>query len=173
MKRVQQVFKWMTLLFFGIAIYAMTIAQILPIEIADWHDMHLFYDIIFQGLPIAVLLTLVWSLRKERSKRTNIAIGIATPVFAAATFFSTVFLMFSYGFGAWVDEEVIYENKNHPEVTINQQLWDMGALGYGGQRTVQLTPFMGLWNLVQEVDTTRIEQSEWTLIQKEGDIKIP
>ena len=172
MKRIQQIFKWTTLLFFVIAIHALTIGQIVPIEIADWHDMHLFYDIILQGLPIAVLLTLVWTLQKEGSKRMNIAIGIATPVVAAATFFGTVFLMFSYGFGAWVDEEVIYENKSHREVTINQQLWDMGALGYGGQRTVKLTPFMGFWNLVKEVDTTKIEQGEWTLIQKEGDIKL-
>ena len=172
MKRVRQIFKWTTLLFFGIAIYAMTIGQIIPIEIADWHVMHLFYDVILQGFPIAILLTLVWTLQKERPTRTNIAIGITTSVLAATMFFGSFFLMFSYGFGAWVDEEIIYENKNHPEVTINQQLWDIGAFGYGGQRTVKLTPFMGLWKLVKEVDTTKIEKGEWTLIQKEGDIKL-
>ena len=46
MKQIQLIFKWATLLFFGIAIYAMTIGQIVEIEFADWHDMHLFYDII-------------------------------------------------------------------------------------------------------------------------------
>lgn len=173
MKRVQQISKWTTLLFFGIAISAMTIGQIVPIEFADWNDMHLFYDIILQGLPIAILLTLVWTIRKERQKKTNIAIGVATLILAVGMLFGTFFLMFSYGFGAWVDEEIIYEKKNDPEVTINQQLWDIGAFGYGGQRTVKLTPFLGLWNLVEVVDTTKIENEKWTLVQREGDRIIP
>ena len=41
MKQIPKIFKWITLLFFGVAIYAMTIGQIIPIEFADWHDMHL------------------------------------------------------------------------------------------------------------------------------------
>jgi hypothetical protein len=61
-KRIQQIFKWVTLLFFGIVIYALTIGQIVPIEIADCHHMRLFYYIILPGFPIAILLTLVWTL---------------------------------------------------------------------------------------------------------------
>ena len=173
MRRIQQIFKWMTLLFFGIAVYAMIIGQFVPIEFADWHYMHLFYDIILQGLPIAILLTLVWTLKKERPKKTNIAIGILTPIIAGGMFFGTIFLMFSYGFGAWIDEEIIYEKKENPEVTINQQLLDIGAFGYGGQRIVKLTPFLGLWNWVEQVDTAKIDKGNWTLLQKDGDVKFP
>lgn len=108
MRLINEIIKWLTLLFFGIAIYAMTIGQIVPIELADWHHMHLFYDIILQGLPIAILLTLVWNLKKESAKKTNIAIGIITPIIAGGVFFSTIFLMFSFGFGAWIDEEIMF-----------------------------------------------------------------
>ncbi|MGQ1947757.1 hypothetical protein ACT3CD_11730 [Geofilum sp. OHC36d9] len=173
MKHIQKIFEWITLLFFGIAIYAMTIGQTVPIEFIDWHHMHFFYDIILQGLPIAILLTLAWTLKKDRPKKTNIAIGILTPIIAGVMFFGIVFLMFSYGFGAWVDEQIIYENRENPNVTINQQLWDIGAFGYGGQRTVKLTPILGLWNWAEQIDTAEIKKENWTLVQKQGAINFP
>ena len=173
MRLIQESFKWATLLFFGIAICAMTIGQIIPVEFTDWNDMHLFYDVILRGLPIAVLLTLIWTIKKERPRKTNIAIGVATLILTAGTLFWTFFLMFSYGFGAWIDEEVIYEYKSNPEITVNKQIWDIGTFGYGGQRTVKLTPFLGLWNLIEEVDTVEIERNNWILVQREGDIKVP
>jgi len=173
MKRIQQFFKWATLLFFGNAVYALTIGQIVPLEFADWHQMHLFYDIILQGLPIAILLTLVWTLEKGRPKRANIVIGVLTPVIAGGMLFATFFLMFSYGFGAWVDEEIMYEKNDHPEVTINQQLWDIGAFGYGGKRTVKLTPFLGAWQWVENIDITNIDTTSWSHVQKDDDEKFP
>ncbi len=153
--------------------FSITIGQILPIEFADWKDMHLFYDIIFQGLPITILLTMIWTIKKESPKRRKITIGILTPIIAFAAFFGTIFLMFSFGFGAWVNQEIVYENKANPQVTINEQIWDIGAFGYGGQRTVKLKPTLGLWNIVTEIDTTEIEKDNWTLVQREGDIKFP
>lgn len=81
--------------------------------------------------------------------------------------------MFSFGFGAWVDEEIIYENKENSKVTINQQIWDIGAFGYGGRRTVKLTPCLGLWNIVTEIDTATIDKNKWELVSREGDIKFP
>ena len=173
MKQIKEIFKWITLLFFGVAIFAMTIGQVLPIEFADWRHMHLFYDIILQGLPIAILLTLVWTLKKSTQKRTNIVIGVLTPVIAAGMLFITIPLIFSFGFGAWVDEAIIYESKENPNVIINQQIWDVGALGYRGQRTVKLTPILGLWNWVENIDTTEINKEKWILVRKEGDIKFP
>jgi len=173
MRLIQTIFKWMTLLFFGIAVYAMTIGRLVPIEFADWRQMHIFYDIILQGLPIAVLLTLVWTLRNDRQKKTNIVIGILTPIIAAGIYFATIFLILLNGFGTWVNAQIIYENKETPNVTINQQLMDVGALGYGGQRTVKLTPFLEVWNWTQEIDTAEIKKENWILVQREGVIKFP
>lgn len=173
MRQTQKIFKWVTLAFFGIALFAMTAGQAIPVEFAEWHHMHLFYDVVLQGLPIAVLLSLSWTIKKERPKKANLTVGILTPLLAIATFFGTFFLMFSYGFGAWVNEQVVYENKDNSQTTINQQIWDMGALGYGGRRTVKLTPFLGLWNIVKEIDTAENEAGNWTLVEKKGDIKSP
>ena len=173
MKQIRQIFKWITILFFIIAIYAMTIGQIVPIEFANWKDIHIFYDTILQGLPIAILLTLVWTIKKEKTKKRNIIIGIITPILALGIYFGAYFLMFLYGFGAWVNEEIIYENNDNPKITINQQLLDVGAFGYGGERTVKLIPFLGFFVIVEKVDTAKIDKIKWKLIQKEGDIKFP
>lgn len=173
MKRLQRLLKWTTLVFFAIAFFSMTVGQAIPIEFADWHHMHIFYDIILRGLPVATLLTLTWTMSSARSRKINIVTAILTPIVALMMFFWSASLMFSYGFGAWVDEEILYKNKRHPQVTINQQLLDMGALGYGGHRTVKLTPFLGLWNIAEETDSTEIDSDKWLLIQKEGNLKFP
>lgn len=52
-----------------------------------------------------ILLTLVWTLNKERQRKRNISIGVITSGLAAGMFFASFFLMFSYGFGAWIDQE--------------------------------------------------------------------
>jgi len=173
MKIVQSIFKWLTLTFFVIAIFAMTIGQALPIEFADWKVMHLFYDIILQGLPIAVLLTLVWTIKKERLKRINITIGVLTPLAAVLVFYYTISTMFSVGFSAWVNWEIIYENRENSSKTINRQMLDSGALCYGPKRIVQLSPILGIWNVVTVVDTSEINKTDWVLVQKQGDMKFP
>jgi hypothetical protein len=173
MKTIQRVFFWSTTVFFLIAGFSITIGQILPVEFADWKDSHTFYDTVLQGFPVAVLLTLVYTLGKHRTAKQNISIVVLTILGAGAAFFASVLLMFSYGFGAWLDYEIIYENKENPEEVISHQIWDKGALGYGGQRFVRLIPFLGLWNTVTETDTATVDKMEWHLVKREGDINIP
>ncbi len=173
MRQIQKIFKWLTLMFFGITIYAMTIGQMVPVEFVDWHHRHLFYDFILWGLPIVVLLTLIWTLKTLNTRKTNILIGIFTSIVAGAMGIASIYLMFIFGFGAWINEEMMYENKDNPGVKINRQLWDNGALGYGRKRTVKLTPFFIFWNLVEQVDTEDIDKENWILVKKEGNIKFP
>ncbi|GAA5021953.1 hypothetical protein GCM10011506_01890 [Marivirga lumbricoides] len=73
--------------------------------------------------------------------------------------------MYSFSYGAWVNKAIIYRNKKNPEVTVNQQSWDIGVFGYAGERTVKITPFLELWNRVEDIDTTKIDRSEWDLLK--------
>lgn len=77
------------------------------------------------------------------------------------------------GFGAWINYEITYENRNNTEININRQLWDNGALGYGGERMVELKPILGIWNLVKEIDTTNLKSTEWKRVERNGDLKFP
>lgn len=173
MSKLEKVFQWLTLIFFSVALYSMTLGQYIPIEFTNWRHSHIYYDIILAGLPVATLFTLVWTIRKANSKKRNILIGIATILVTFGMFILSIYFLFVFGFGAWVNEEILYENKQNPKQIISQQLLDIGAFGYGGQRTVKLTPFLGLWNITTEIDTTKIEKNDWTLVKKEGDIKFP
>jgi hypothetical protein len=173
MKIIQKTVKWMTILFFLIVLFSLTIAQIIPIEFADWRIMHKFYEIIIEGLPIAILLTLIWNLKRSKSKKRNIITGILTFILAIIVCFSSIFLIFSYGFGVWVNYEIVYEHKVNPEQTINEQIYDIGAFGYGGKRIVELKPFFKYWQKVQLIDTTKIETKNWIRVEKESDIKFP
>jgi len=170
MKFFQKIFFFLTMAFFIAAIFSMTIGQVLPIEFADWRNMHNYYDYVTQGFPIVVLLTLVWTIKKSNTKKRNITIVLITIIGFVGSFFYMIFLMFSLGFGAWVNETILFRNKDNPEKTINRQIWDIGALGYGRRRTVELTPFLGYWNIVKEVDIATIDRTKWDFVN-EGDNK--
>lgn len=173
MRIIQNTAKWMTISFLVIVLFSLAIAQIIPIEFADWKIMQRFYDIIIEGLPIAVLLTLIWTLKKSNTKKRNIITGILTVLVTVIVVFFSIFLIFSYGFGAWINQDVVYKHKSNPNTTINEQIYDIGAFGYGGQRIVELKPFLKYWNKVQLIDTTKIKVENWVRIEKEGDIKFP
>ena len=173
MKTIQRAFFWVTTVFFLVAGFSVTICQVIPIEFADWKYNHTFYGIVLQGLPIAVLLTLVYTLNKNKTAKQNISIAVLTSIGAAASYFVSVLLMTSYWFGAWVNYEIVYESKENPGEVISHQLWDSGAFGYDGQRTVKLTPFLGLWTVVTEVDTATVDNMNWRPVKREEDIRIP
>lgn len=173
MRTVKRIYFWLIATFFVVAAYSLTFGQFLPVEFANWKYSHSFYSIILQGLPVAVLLTLICTISKNRTTKQNISIGVLTVTLAVASFFVIVLMMFPYGFGAWVNYEVVYESKENPREIICHQLWDNGALGYDGQRTVKLTPFLGLWNIATETDTAMIDKGDWRLVRKEDDIRLP
>ena len=165
----QNIFKWLTISFLGIALFSVTIGQIIPFEFINCKLWRNFYDITLEGLPIVALMTMIWTLKKSKSKSQNTKVVIITILISICTVFLTFLLMFSVGFSTWVNREIIYENIDNPKQTINQQEYDMGALGYGGTRTVKLTPFLGIWNITNPIDTATIDRYEWKLVQKNID----
>ena len=56
---------------------------------------------------------------------------------------------------------------------IQEQLYDIGAFGYGGQRTVEIKPFLYFFILPTPIDTLSINKEEWEFVNKQGDIKFP
>ena len=169
MRIIQNTFKWLTLLFIGFTITTLILGLILPIELSDWRDVELYHTIILFGLPISIVLTLIWTIKPQQAKKRNIVIGIATPLIAFTTLFLSFGLLISLEVGTWMNEWIIYENKENPKITINQQAMDLGQLGIGGVRIVELSPFLGKWVIVSKIDTARINKNEWNFVQKSGD----
>lgn len=163
---------WFAIAFIVLTIFSLAIVQALPYEFADYKLQQKFYDTIIQGLPIAVLLTLFGTINKVNSKIRNwFYIGL-TVLISFCCFVAQLFLLFSFGFGAWTTVSTIYRHKSENR-EIKEQLYDIGAFGYGGRRTVEIKPILNYWILPTPIDTIKIIKNEWKFVNEEGDIKSP
>ena len=160
MNNIQKIFFGLTMTFFIVVVYSLTIGQNISFEIADWKLRQHFYNFIEMGIPVTILLTLVWTLRKSNSLNKNTTIILTTLVGFLISIFLLVFLLFSFGFGSWIDEEVLFKNNEKPEITIRKQVLDVGAFGYGGHRIIKLEPYFKIWNNATIVDTNKIDKTK-------------
>ena len=170
---IYRIIFWLTIIFIVSTIFVLTIGQSLPIEFKDNKIKNDYYNFIFNALPFSLLLTLFGTIKKKNEIGKNWAIGVLTVLSAGLSFFVLVGIMFSVGFSAWESEVILYRNQTDKNIIINQQIFDVGALGYGGHRTAQLTPFLKYFYIVRQVDTTKIDKTQWILVNEEGDIHYP
>ena len=171
-RKVKQTIFWCSLAFIMLTVFSLTVGQVLPIEFEDYKVMHSYYDIIMQGLPIAVLLTLIGTIKKKNSKTKNwILVGL-TILTSIISFAIMISLILRIGFGAWTTETILYRHKTERK-EIKEQLFDIGALGYGGRRTVQIKPYLEYWVFVTEIDTLKINKDHWEFVNEQGDKKFP
>jgi hypothetical protein len=138
-KTTKNIFFWTAIVFIVLATYSLTIGQIVPYELANAKLSQNYYDIIMQGFPIAILLTLFGTIKKGNTKTKNwisITITILTSIISFALMVS---LVFNIGFGNWTTFSTIYRHKTE-DLAIKEQRFDIGALGYGRHRIVELKP---------------------------------
>jgi hypothetical protein len=149
------------LAFIGISVFSLTIGQAIPVEFKSWHLAQEYYNIVFGGVPVAVLLTLPGTIKRRHPLIVNTSIIILTIAAAVFSFLVMVSLMFHIGFGAWETTSVLYRNKQNPGITIQKQRFDEGAFGTGGSRIVKLRPFLGCWYIVNRADTATLDKTKW------------
>jgi len=172
MKVIKKTIFLTAIFFIGLTIFVLTVGQILPYEFAAYKIMHNFYDTIMQGLPIAILLTLFGTIKRKKTRVQNLTFLGVTVLISIMSFFIVVSLMFRIGFGAWTTVSTLYRHKTEDKV-IKEQLFDLGALGYGGQRIVEIKPVLKYWILPTKIDTSKINKNEWKFVNEQGDIKFP
>jgi hypothetical protein len=163
---------WTAIAFILLTFFSLTIGQIVPYEFADYKVMHNFYDIIMQGLPVAILLTLFGTITRENAKAKNWTFLGLTVLTSIISFVIMVSLIFKIGFGAWTTVTTMYRHKTD-DIVIKEQLFDVGALGYGGQRIVEIKPILKYWILPTTIDTLKINKNVWKFVNEQGDIKFP
>jgi hypothetical protein len=78
-------------------------------------------------------------------------------------------------FGGWTNEKILYKNIKDKNISINEQIWDVGALGWdrNSKRIVELKPFFNYFYQVKNIDTLMLDKKEWTFVDEEGDIHYP
>ena len=171
-KTTKNIFFWTATVFILLTIYSLTIGQIVPYEFANSKVSQNYYDSIMQGFPIAILLTLFGTIKKGNTKTKNWIFISMTILTSILSFALMVSLVFNIGFGSWTTFSTIYRHKTE-DLVIKEQRYDIGALGYGRNRIVELKPILKFWVLPTEVDTAKINKNEWKFVNEEGDIKLP
>ena len=158
---------WFSIIFIGISLWTITAGQKINYEFQNSTISNIFYNTIFSWLPFVILLTLFGSLKKRYDTLTKTTIVILTSIFSIVTFIFLFNSMFTLGFGIWVTESIIYQNKLNRKTEIRSQIYDVGAFGYGKRRIVKVDPFSCLFYKVTEIDTNRINKTEWKLVNKD------
>jgi hypothetical protein len=168
-----QLIFWISLIFLAVALWTLTVGQTLNYEFRNTKVESDFYYYIFTLTPVAILLTLFGTIKKQHDIIRKILTIILTAGLALFCFLFLLNNMFSIGFGAWTTFNIAYENKHNRDQQIREQRYDAGALGYGSTRVVAVKPFAGLFWKITPVDTTKIDKAKWIRLDKEGDVKFP
>lgn len=148
------------------------ILSLFSIEPSDKEFREIYAKLHFVGIPIVILLSLSFTLSSKNTKWVNIQFAIFTPIVTFLAYVTFVFLAIFFD-DYWVSYSILYENKNNKHHTINEQKKDLGALGYGDDRIVEVEQVLGVFQKVTIIDTLQINHREWTLVNKEADIKWP
>lgn len=162
---------FLSILFVVLTFYSFTFGQTLPYEFADWRLSRQFYNLIMQGLPLALLLTLTGTLKRKNAKAQNIKIIVVTIIGSIVCFFIMANMLFSVGFLTITNDTLLYKHKTKPTTTIMKQTIGQGALGEDGHRIVQVESFLKFWNKTTIVDTTKLDKSDWIFVNKNIDMR--
>jgi hypothetical protein len=131
----------------GLELFSITLGQYLPVEIIDKHLQWDYLRFIIITFPLFVMLTLLKSVRAEKTPAQNAVIIIKRTFTALVSFFVVGAFCFFAGFACWTTSSVIYKNTLSDTMLVEQYL-DCGAFGTGDSRKVALIPVCGIWNIV-------------------------
>ncbi len=173
LKDIYRIVFYISLFILSVFLWTVTFGQKINIEFKDHRIAHTFYDFILIATPLAILLTLFGTLKKAHNKTRKIFTILATIGVIVLTYLIWINFLFTIGFGRWTTFNIAYEYRTNPNRQIREQRYDVGALGYGGKRIVEVRPFAGLFWNVSTVDTTSIDKKDWIRINKEVDVKFP
>ncbi|WP_167291169.1 hypothetical protein [Hymenobacter busanensis] len=111
--------------------------------------------------PFAVWLHV--ALREE-NKHESPARGILLLLTLAWLLVLLIVLPLSFFFEdavPWQTKRVLYRSEENPSIRITEQTYNLFVTTSTTYRVVKLTPVLGLWQLVQPVDTARFNPNGW------------
>jgi hypothetical protein len=166
---------WAAILFFISLISGLILFSVLSLEFKNssyFGDVYLYLVLL---IPLAILFTMTGTIKKRNSSNKNWGIAGLTSIIAIIVFVTMFSLIMQIAWGGWANEAILYRNKKDNNISVNEQVWDVGALGYdrGSKRVVELKPIFYYFYQVRLIDTTHLDRNEWTFVNEEGDIHFP
>ena len=166
---------YLAILFFLLLIGGIILFSIFSLEFKKSSDGSTLYLYLIFLIPMALLLTMTGTIKKRNSKNKNWGIAGLTILIAVAVFMIMFSLLMQVAFGGWTNEAILYRNNKNKNISINEQIWDVGALGYDreSKRIVELKPFLNYFYQVKQIDTGKLDKTEWKFVNEEGNIHYP
>ncbi|NRT17196.1 hypothetical protein HNP99_003577 [Flavobacterium sp. 28A] len=99
----------------------------------------------------------------------------ATRIFIIIIGFFCVGLFYITNLSFWGTQTIEYLNIADKNISIEYQMRDLGGLGFK-TRIIEKTKILPYLNLIKEIDTTKINKSEWERVEiekNEMNIKFP
>lgn len=158
---------WLSIAFLVVTFFALTFGTSSSYEFADSKLSHQFYNLIGQGLPIAILLTLTGTIKRTKKKSKNISVIIVTILGSIYSIFIVINMLFSVGFLTITNDKILFKNRTNPTTMIVAQTIGQGALGADGHRIVKLEPLLKFWNKSTFVDTAMMNRTEWIFVNED------
>ena len=153
--------------FLTLLVVCLSVAGLFSIELVSHEATVAFAIGCMISVPVAVLLTLSGTLKKEYPKPKRQGIVLLTTMIAIVIF-ATLYYFIPIGlWGDWVTETIVYRNKKNPSITINDQVLDIGALGYGGNRQVEIRPVLTYFQQVTRVAENGVDTTEWKRVDED------
>jgi hypothetical protein len=161
-----------TVVCLSIVIFAFTVGQIIPVEFSSLNNArNVFYRFGYYAIPAGILLTLTGTIQKKDGWKKIASKVAITALSAMVSIAMLVAYLFTLGFGVWVDLATTFRAKEDRRIRIVEQVYDIGAFGYGGRRVVKAVPITPWFNYIEEIDSSAIDKSQWHPVNEEGDVK--
>lgn len=147
-----------------LALYTITLGQSLPYEFIDSDLKNKFYNVLGWGTPIAVLLTLLGTI-KPRHSRLRKSITIAVSLLMIPLFGFYLFSIRLFGQAEWRTTSVVYVHRDDSQHRIERQFIDYGLSN--DRRLVEIQPFSSLFNKITSVQHLPRNNSNWILVEED------
>lgn len=172
---IRKIIFGLTIIFFILLIVGLIAFSFFNVAFRESSDANTLYLYLIFLIPIALLFTMTGTLKKSNSQNRNWGIAGFTTFLAITIFLMMLSLFMQVGFGSWTNEAILYRNNKNKNISINLQIWDVGALGYNREtkRIVELKPFLKYFYQVKNVDTSSLNKSQWIFVNEAGNIHYP
>src|SRR5687768_6553694 len=110
MRIVFSILFWLSISFLLLFLWTISFGQWLNLEFRSSETRKHFYNLLFDGTPVAVLGTLFGTIRKKHTGlRNRLTIFVTICVFVSVVVY-LMSQMFTLGFGGWTNTEILYRH---------------------------------------------------------------
>jgi hypothetical protein len=151
---------WLSIAVLFLLVIVPIIGNILPLKLSDDRLNSKFWEIRFFGIPIAILLTLSGTLKRNDDKGQNILIIVSTVMIAGLSCLILFFSVFM-DMCSWNNKKILFVNDAGDKIILRDYgcgAVDSGDPIYNIVKVKRIAP--GL-NWVTNVDTSKIDKTIW------------